>query len=325
MSEAIRTILILVLMMIAPPLAAAHEVKPAYLDIEQTYEAEFKIVWKQPVTDGKRLRLEPVFPEACQASALEISQTSQTYIERYQLACDLQSGTLRIAGLERTLTDVFIRLKRSGEPSIHAVLRPSDRTFELGSGGDDGHRDFLRFGVEHILLGYDHLLFVIGLVLITRARHLPLTVTAFTLAHSLTLAGSVLTNADIPQTPVEIIIAMSLVFLAREALEHLQDRRRPQSLKPWFVAFLFGLIHGLGFAGALRETGLPQDERGLALLYFNIGVEIGQLAFVLVLLIIGAILARLLPRLFRHVQTGGAYLIGVAGAAWMIQRLFNIA
>lgn len=321
----IRLILMLILISAAPLLAAAHEVKPAYLDIEQSHDAAFKIVWKQPVTDGNRLRLEPVFPETCLVSTRAIHQTSQTYIERYQIDCDLRSGRLEIVGLERTLTDVFVRLKRMDEPAIHAVLRPSDRTFELGSGDDSGHHDFLRFGVEHILQGYDHLLFVIGLVLITRIRYLLVTVTAFTLAHSLTLAWSVLTNADIPQTAVEIIIAMSLIFLAREAFEHLQNKRRPQSLKPWLVAFLFGLIHGLGFAGALRETGLPQDERALALLYFNLGVEFGQLAFVLILLLVGAVMLRLLPRLFRYIQLGAAYLIGVAGAVWMIQRLFNLS
>jgi hydrogenase/urease accessory protein HupE len=179
---------------------------------------------------------------------------------------------------------------------------------------------YIVIGIEHILLGIDHLLFVAGLVLLVGfQRQLIWTITAFTLAHSLTLVLSVTKVVTVSQTPVEIIIALSILLVATESL----DKRITLARRyPWLVAFVFGLVHGLGFAGALREVGLPEHELPLSLLAFNLGVEFGQLGVILGLYLISLLLNQLLSsrQLIRPVTVISAYVVGILGAYWTISR-----
>ncbi|MGB3626899.1 MAG: HupE/UreJ family protein, partial [Henriciella sp.] len=180
---------------------------------------------------------------------------------------------------------------------------------------------YFRLGVEHILFGFDHLLFVLGLCLVVRVRQLFWTVTAFSLAHSLTLALSALAGITLPGPPVEAVIALSIILLGREALLRLSGRETLASRQPWLVAFGFGLIHGFGFAGALSEIGLPKAQEIWALVLFNLGVEAGQILFVILLVAAASALWWLISRLRTPSKALAAYFIGTAGTVWLIERL----
>ena len=301
--------------------AAAHEVRPAYLEVNETEAGHYDLIWKQPILDGRRLKLEPSFPEGCTRENERVSAPAATLITRWSMSCDLNSGTLAIEGLDRTLTDVFLRMDRLDNEDISIVLRPEANSVDLGQSQGAPLLAYFRIGVEHIIFGYDHLLFVLGLVLLVRPHQLLATVTAFTIAHSITLASSSLAGITLPWPPVEITIAMSIALLGAEAIYRMQGRDTLSQTRPWIIAFGFGLIHGFGFAGALSEIGLPRDAEVMALLLFNLGVEAGQVAFVLFLLA----LAWLGFRLYRHgehaVKTAAAYAIGITGSYWAIERI----
>jgi hydrogenase/urease accessory protein HupE len=187
-------------------------------------------------------------------------------------------------------------------------------------------RTYLALGVEHILTGFDHLLFVLALLLIVKsARRIVATVTAFTVAHSLTLAAATLGFVHLPQPPVEAAIALSIAFVAAEIVHGLDGRPGLTARAPWLVAFAFGLLHGLGFAGALAEIGLPQSAIPLALLCFNLGVELGQLAFVVALLACLALARRARIPWPRAARPLPAYAIGALAMFWVIERVAAFA
>jgi hydrogenase/urease accessory protein HupE len=242
----------------------------------------------------------------------------------------LEGGVIAIEGLERTSTDTLVRYElEPGKTQVHR-LTSSETAFTVPevSGVLDIMTSYIALGVTHILEGVDHLLFVFALLLLIRdRRRLLWAITAFTVAHSITLAAASLGWLNIPPSPVEAVIALSIVFLAYE-LSLAPEARDPMAERfPWVVAFAFGLIHGLGFAGALREIGLPEGDIPLALLSFNIGVELGQILFILLVLAIGAAARRLYPELRK--QTGvfvraASYGIGSLAAFWVIQRLSGL-
>ena len=181
---------------------------------------------------------------------------------------------------------------------------------------------YLMLGAEHILLGIDHLLFVLGLLLLLQGFwKLFQTITAFTVAHSITLAFAVLGIFPIPNAPIEVLIALSIVFLAREIIMGQRGESTLVHTKPWIVAFVFGLFHGFGFAGALGELGLSDGDIPLALLFFNLGVEGGQIAFICVLIAINYVFNRFLSHLFLSLQRGLAYGLGAIATYWFIERL----
>tara|TARA_R110000787_G_scaffold3868_4_gene14805 strand:- start:13909 stop:14880 length:972 start_codon:yes stop_codon:yes gene_type:complete len=314
---------LLVLFGIALP-AAAHEVRPAYLELVETEPGLFAVTWKQPILDGRRLKLDPVFPDGCTRERDRAEAGAGTLVQRWDLRCDLSAGHIVIEGLERTLTDAFVRVDRLAGDDLSAVLRPGALQLDLSVPTGAPTAAYFRIGVEHIIFGYDHLLFVLGLVLLVRPRQLLATVTAFTLAHSITLAAASLGGIILPGPPVEITIAMSIALLGAEAIYRSRGRETLSQRKPWLIAFGFGLIHGFGFAGALSEIGLPRGAEILALLLFNLGVEAGQVAFVCAILLV-AYLATRLARLplapARHVA---AYMIGIIGAFWAIERIVNV-
>ncbi|WP_096787434.1 HupE/UreJ family protein [Rhodobacter sp. CZR27] len=307
--------------------ALAHETRPAYLDLREVVPGRVDVMWKVPARGELRLAIQARLPEACIADAEPTREiVGSAHVERWSADCvgGLKGGLVSIDGLEATLTDALVRIAHADGTTEVAHLKPDAPAFRI-AGGQTPLRvaaTYFGLGVEHILAGIDHLLFVLALVLLIRGiRMLIKTITAFTVAHSLTLAGSTLGWFSLPQAPVEAAIALSIAFVARELLKTRPGEQRLSAAYPWLVAFSFGLLHGFGFAGALKETGLPQTDVPLALLAFNLGVEAGQLLFVgmvMSLVWIGRKLRRLdaLPLL-----DAASYGIGTVATFWFIERV----
>ena len=311
-------------------LAHAHSFDPALLDVRERGVGLYDVVWKSPVPQGDagpvRL-LVPVFGQVCrrvgQASAPSAEVEGVVF---FRIDCGpngLRGQTIGVAGLAQHPSDVVLRIQWMDGSLMTSILRSGADAFTVpgtGAGAPLGTviRRYGELGIEHILTGTDHLAFVLGLLLLVKGwRRLLGTITAFTVAHTITLALAVLGLVHVPPAPVEAMIAISIVLVAVEAL---RPPEAPPSLAqrwPWLVAFLFGLMHGLGFAGALAELGLPPDRVPAALLAFNGGVEVGQLAFVAVM--IGPVL--LLRRMPRAVQAVPAYAIGAVAVAWTLERI----
>ncbi len=320
-------------------LALGHEVRPAYLQFQELEPGQFAVLWKQPVLANRRLPLTPVLPEACEPlSNISPERAPAALLERWSVKCDLRSGKVHISGLTRTLTDVLVSIDYLTDADRRFVLKPDNPTQDL-SDETPGLWSYLVIGIEHLLFGIDHILFVVGLVLyIQGAVPLLKTITAFTVAHSITLALSVLGVASLPQAPVEAVIALSIVFLARELMLPLEQRSALTSSRPWIMAFLFGLLHGFGFAGALADIGLPREQLAGALLLFNVGIEIGQLLVVAAMLVLGLVLRRLMPTTASapmvHRQFGWpqatpvtwalALMLGAVASYWTIDRVLLI-
>ena len=310
--------------------AQAHEVRPAYLSLVADEEGEVEMVWKLPVLDGRIMPLEPRLPAHCVVDDAPPDRivTSDARLERVRFRCGevgLRSGDVAIDGLALTIMDVLVRVERPGEDPVTRLLRPEQPTLALDDAGSGLEiAAYLALGVEHILLGFDHLAFVLGLVVLVRGRWLLVqTITAFTVAHSITLGLSTVGLARASSAPVETVIALSILLLALEIVGVARGRSSLVARKPWLVAFGFGLLHGFGFAGALAELGLPEDAVPLALLLFNVGVELGQLLFVASVLLLAVCLRRA-PALARSAPMVAAYVIGVPAAYWSIERLAGI-
>ncbi len=235
----------------------------------------------------------------------------------------LEGWEVTVHGLSATMVDVLVRVALADGRVVSRLLRPDAPSFLFTSEtAGPAAGGYFVLGIEHILLGIDHLLFVLALVLIVRGVGLLVkTITAFTVAHSITLALAALGVVEVPSAPVEAIIALSIVFVAAEIIHRRQGRSGLTERAPWVVAFTFGLLHGFGFAGALAQVGLPQNDIPLALLFFNLGVEAGQLAFVGVVLALIALLARLRLPLPRWAPWLPPYAIGSVAMFWVIQRV----
>jgi hypothetical protein len=302
-------------------------VRPAFLELRETGADAWDVHWRVPARGDLRLSLAIRLPADCtDASPRRASLVEAMHSERWSVRCeeDLAGREVAIEGLARTVTDVLVRVVREdGSVQTARVLpaRPSF-TVEAAAGPLGVARTYAALGVEHILMGLDHLLFVLGLlVLVEGTGRLVRTITAFTLAHSLTLAAATLGWIRVPAAPVEAVVALSIVFVAREILELHAGRAALTAARPWLVAFAFGLLHGLGFAGALRQAGLPGDAIPAALLFFNVGVEIGQLAFVAAVLPVVAAVIRLPGRRPVWTWQALAYGIGSIAAGWTLQRV----
>lgn len=312
---------------IGATLVSAHEVRPAYLELKQTADDAFDVLWKVPAMgDNLRLGLYVRFPESCELAADPAGMfAGNAYIERSSVRepNGLVGTTIFIDGLKTTLTDVLVRIERLDGATQVARLMPESPSLvvEASPSGWQVAWTYFVLGVEHILLGIDHLLFVLALVLLVKGwRRLVGTITSFTLAHSITLALATLGLVNVPGPPVESCIALSIVFVAAETVRSRQGRPGLTERAPWLIAFTFGLLHGLGFAGALSEVGLPQQAIPLALLFFNVGVEIGQLAFVAAALL-GIETMRRNP--IAWPKWGGLlapYAIGSLAMFWVIER-----
>ncbi len=306
----------------------AHPLAPALFEIEAQGEGRAEIAWKTSRLRPRGADIRPVLPEACPAVSDPVADEDQQSVTlRWQVECT-DGGSwvgrrIAVRGLEATRIDVLVRITLGDGRVMSTVLRAGDSNFEIPARPEKIQvlEAYTGLGFEHILTGPDHLLFVLGLVLlVVGARPLIKTVTAFTLGHSLTLSIAALGLVRVPSALIEILIAASVLLLAVELTA--RDSARPSLLrrKPWLMAFGFGLLHGMGFAGALAEIGLPDDEIPLALFAFNVGIELGQLAFVAVILVAAAALGGRLATLPGWLQRTPAYAIGSLAAYWMLQR-----
>ncbi|MCJ7452406.1 MAG: HupE/UreJ family protein [Steroidobacteraceae bacterium] len=318
------------------PTAWAHEVRPGYLEVRELGADRYAFVWKVPAKGEYRLGLHVRLPAECTGAPDTGSFAGGAFIERWTGTCrgGLTGRRIDVDGLSATMTDVLVRVERLDGTTQTARLTPDTTWFEVAAvpGRFDVAKTYFMLGVEHILLGIDHLLFVLGLLFLVRSwRRLVATVTAITVAHSITLAAATLGLVRLPQAPIEAVIALSVMFVAAEILRGAQGKPGLAARAPWVVAFVFGLLHGFGFAGALREVGLPQVDVPLALLFFNVGVEAGQLVFIAAVMGLLSLVTRLMrtPETAEHgpwrtealVRTPVAYLIGGTAAFWVVQRV----
>ena len=327
----LTTLLFLVGMLGSATSSHAHALQPGYLELRLIDEDNYAVTWKTPAIGDRPMAIAAELPATCNPRVpAQPVWDGSAYVSRWTASCrgGLEGGTITIHGLDQTLTDVLVRFDFSdgtgqshrltaGGPSFTIPAQPS--RFEVV-------RTYILLGIEHILLGIDHLLFVLALLLLVKGvRRLIATVTAFTLAHSLTLAAATLGIVHMPGPPVEAMIALSILFIASEIINAQQGRPGLTEKYPWLVAFTFGLLHGFGFAGALSEIGLPQSAIPLALLFFNVGVELGQLLFIAAVFAIMWLGRQIMQRLnLNHpdwVRIVPPYIIGSLAAFWVFQRL----
>lgn len=307
--------------------ARADELRPAYLSMRETGPQEFSVSWRVPALGDRRLGIYLKLPDACLSKGEPLGVIENgAYAERWTTVCagGLKGQTISVEGLRATATDALARIEFGNGAVEIAHLKPDAPQFVvLGAQSTwDVARTYFLLGVDHILSGHDHLLFVFALVLlINDVWMLAKTITAFTLAHSITLAGAALGYFSLPQKPVEATIALSIAFVARELIMRRPGERRLSESYPWVVAFAFGLLHGFGFAGALKETGLPQTDVPVALLTFNIGVEAGQLLFVAAIWGLLLVARRLAQAPVAPARVGASYLIGAISMVWFLTRV----
>jgi hydrogenase/urease accessory protein HupE len=305
----------------------AHEVRPSYLEVREDRAGEFEVLFKTPMRGDLRLALSATFSGRADAVIpVTTRHTGDAAVQTWRLRAlePLRGQTVGIAGLENTMTDALVRVVFLDGTSWVRRLTPQEpaATIPQRQSGWSVAGLYLKLGVEHILLGIDHLLFVLALIIITRGTWLLVkTVTAFTIAHSITLALAALGYVHVPSAPVEAAIALSIVFVAVEIVHLHQGREGLTARAPWLVAFMFGLLHGLGFAGALSQVGLPAGHIPLALLFFNIGVEIGQLLFIATVLCLFALVRRIRPSWPRWAGLAAPYAIGTIAMFWTIERV----
>lgn len=308
----------------------ADEFRPAYLQLTQTGADAYDVLWKSPALDENTpLKVRPEFPSGVtEEGARRSSFAAGTLRQHWRISAPggLADRTIRFPGMTETRIDILVRLERlDGSVQLERIL-PGQPGFiaRASPGAYEVAETYVTIGIGHILLGFDHLLFVLALVMIvTSTRRLLVTITAFTVAHSITLSLATLGVLHVPGPPVEAIIALSIVFVASEIIHQRQGREGLASRKPWVVAFAFGLLHGLGFAGALAEVGLPENSIPLALLFFNFGVEIGQILFVVGVLVTYRALSKLMAGRFDVARLAPvqAYAIGGLASYWLFERV----
>lgn len=310
--------------------AMAHDARPAYLEIRQTSPDRYDLLWRIPVMAGMPLPVMLKLPEGVQnLTEPRVRELSDSRVERrlVEVPGGLSGKRIEFPGLQGTIADVLVRAQSQDGETTTTLVRGSQPWLEIAAPSGGAVAVFTAFvghGVEHILFGYDHLLFVLALMLIVRnTRTLVLTVTAFTLAHSITLALATLGVVQVPGPPVEAAIAFSIVLVAAEVLRLRAGHPSLTASRPWLIAFCFGLLHGLGFASALSDIGLPHGDVPLALFAFNLGVELGQLVFIAAVLAVAAVARR---ANFGHRAVRWApYAVGSIAAFWFVERVAAFA
>ncbi|EJN26974.1 HupE / UreJ protein [Pseudomonas sp. GM78] len=310
--------------------AMAHESRPAYLELNETAAGRYDVLWRTPVLSGMRLPIVLRFAEGVRTVVEPVeSELNDSLIERRVIdagTTGLVGQRIEFIGLQASITDVLVRVSRLDGSLTTTLVHPAQPWLEIAAtpGMFSVAGAFLIHGIQHILGGFDHLLFVFGLLLlVSNGWMLVKTITAFTLAHSITLALAALGAVRLPGPPIEAMIALSILLLAVEIARKNRGQSSFTIQWPWVVAFYFGLLHGFGFAGALAEIGLPQRDLPLALFSFNVGVEIGQLLFVAVVLSLRALLLRFrLPRpALLYARPVASYALGTLAAFWFFERL----
>ncbi|MDW3223934.1 MAG: HupE/UreJ family protein [Paracoccaceae bacterium] len=325
--------LLLAVVLLKPNVTGAHALQPGYLEVTLLAGDSYRVFWRRPDVRGAPMAIDVRLPDLCDpAKGPTPRSDGSAWVSVWVASCPggLPGGTITIEGLEMQKTDVLVRYETEQDVVRSERLTPERMAFTVPERPDefDVIRTYLSLGVDHILAGIDHLLFVFALLLLIPDRwRLIGAITAFTVAHSITMAVATFGWITLPGPPVEAIIALSIMFVASELVQRDGTNRRLSERYPWTVSFTFGLLHGFGFAGALQEIGLPQAEVPLALLSFNIGVEIGQLLFVFAVLITSVILRRVLADASSMIAASrlggivGAYAIGGVSAYWFVDRL----
>lgn len=323
-----RVLLVAALLAALSPSAFAHDVRPAYLELRQTGPETYDALWKVPARgDDLRLGIYAELPaESVQLGEPRGWRAGDAWLERWSLSCPggLTGRTIRIRGLSSTPAEVLVRIERLDGSTQIARLTPASPSFVVAAAPRALQvvAAYAGLGVRHILTGADHLLFVLALILLTSGGwRLVQTVTAFTVAHSITLSAAALGFVHVPQPPVEAVIALSILLVAAEIVRRRAGAAGLAGRWPWLVALSFGLLHGLGFAGALSEIGLPPGHVPLALLCFNLGVEAGQLLFIGAALLLIALVRRAPWRPPAWMQLAPPYAIGGVAAFWILQRV----
>jgi len=315
-----------------PREAHSHEVRPAYFELNQDSAHHYLITWKQPVQGDLAIRLRPRLSNGWLDRPPADQFANGVFLIRTWSVTDpapdpVAGRTLTIEGLDRTITDVLAVIRLADGRRLEGIIKPDHPALALAFASTSGLPvpAYLRLGVEHILTGIDHLMFVLGLLLLVGVRwRLIKAITAFTVAHSLTLAASAVGVVRVPSAAVEALVALSIVFVATELVRAMRGRVGLTRRYPWLIAFTFGLLHGFAFAGALAEVGLPKDAIPMSLFLFNVGVEIGQLLFVGVaivfILALRPVWARAPAAAFAVGRWAPPYAIGSFAAYWFIER-----
>ena len=324
-----RLLVLLVLACLATlPTAQAHEARPAYLELKETGPGQYTVLWRTPVLSGQRLNVVLTLPaDVKNLREPVILQLPDSLVERRWISAGpegLAGKRIEFAGLQFTITDVLARVELKDGRSWTTIARPAEPWIEITAARSTWQvaGEYVLEGIRHILFGADHLLFVLGLLLIVRdGWTLVKTITAFTVAHSITLAAATLGYVSVPTPPVEAAIAFSILFLGPEIVRRWRGETSFSIRNPWVVAFVFGLLHGFGFATALTSAGLPPSDVPLALLCFNVGVELGQLTFVATIILLERALSRAVVAWPRWVTMLPGYVVGGMGAFWTIQRV----
>jgi hydrogenase/urease accessory protein HupE len=330
--SALATLLLAWGVLLCPAVARAHPLAPSLLELRQGDGGHFAVRWKTSAFRPTGAHLAPILPDWCTRTGEETASDDAAAVERrFTVDCGergLHGATLGVRDLDVSRTLALVRVELADGTLVRELLdgaRPTMVVPERQSRLDVA-RQYLDLGIEHLLTGVDHLLFVLCLCLLVRERRtLGWTITAFTAGHSVTLTLATLGVVRFPQSVAETAIALSIVLLAAELLRDDDEAATPPPAswirrRPWAMAFTFGLLHGLGFAGALSEVGLPASEIPMALLTFNVGIEIGQLGFVLVVLLLARIARPLLASLPPRAVRIPAWAIGCVAAFWFWSR-----
>lgn len=332
----IRLLLLILSALALAPTALAHEIRPAFLQVREIEPDTYDFLWKTPARGDMRLALNVIQPEECANTADPRSTlVDDAVIQRWRATCKggLVGRTLAVENLAQTLTDAIVRIELLGRSPQTLRLTPDEpsATIPDRQPWTDVALTYFGLGVEHILLGFDHLMFVLALLLLVRdTKRLVGAITAFTVAHSLTLAGTTFGWVKLASAPVEATIALSIMFVAVEIMRVRAGRESLTARLPWVASFAFGLLHGFGFAGALRAIGMPEDATPPALLFFNLGVEAGQLVFIAAVLTAMFLWKRFVPATINTPRAADlawrapVYLIGITSAYWFIERTTGV-
>ena len=325
----IRILLPLVMLAVAGQVSA-HEVRPAFLQIREIEPSTYDVLWKTPAQGNMRLSLNVRLPSECRnISEPRMTLVNAAVVERWRTRCEggLPNRQLTVQNLQTSLTDVILRFEPlTGSPKTLRMTASAPLVVVPPQQSTTGVvQTYFRLGIEHILSGFDHLLFVWCLMLLVNdRRRLLVAITSFTVAHSITLAGTTFGWLRLDAVAVEACIALSIAFVAAEIVKGREGKPSAMRRWPWIACCGFGLLHGFGFAAALREIGLPEDAVPLALLFFNLGVEAGQILFVAALMALMFAWHRYVPRPLGRLREVPPYIAGIVASFWFIERTVRI-
>lgn len=330
MRRVLLSLLVPVFFLLGLQAAFAHEIRPAYVEILESPEGDVSVSWRKPVAGETALSIRPSLSSGwLEAEPLERHLEPEALTLRWRIAAphaQLAGQTLRIVGLEHTITDVFFRFRFADGRESSGLIKAAHPAMRIDASraARQGRGDYFLLGVEHIATGFDHLLYLFALLLlIDSLPRLIATISAFTLAHSITLACAALGIVQLRPAAVEATIALSIAYVAAELVRHRQGKTSPAATRPWLVALGFGLLHGFGFASALREVGLPDGRVASTLFAFNLGIEAGQILFVSVVFKLLWLTRWLTPRADRIARQLLPHAIGGIAAYWLIERLIT--